>query len=85
MTTFKHFRKRLNQMTDQTYALLRCALLVSCTMVICAAVLFIAGGGPTFAGFDAYMVSRELIALGSVTLLVATIASAIVEELTRKK
>ena len=85
MTNLKRLRSRLDQMTDLTYALLRGALLLSSAMVLCALVLYIVSGGPTIAGFGAYKTAQELIALGGVTLLVAIIASAIVEELTMKK
>ena len=85
MAKFKLLRRRLDQMTDHTYALLRGALLLSLTMALCALALFLIGGGPTIAGFETYKTARELIALGAVTLFVATIASVIVEELTMEK
>ena len=85
MINFKRLYTRLDQMTDHTYTLLRGALLLSSTMILCALALYLQSGGPTVAGFEAYMVARELIALSSVSLLVAVIGSAIVEELTMKK
>ena len=80
MAKLKCLRTRLDQMTDLTYALLRGALLLSSTMVLCALILTVSGG-PAMAGLSAYKTAQELIALGAVTLLLATIASAIVEEL----
>ena len=85
MTKLKHFRTRLNQMADCTYTLLRGALLLSCTMTLCALALFYHSGGPTMQGFDAYKIAQELMGLGTVTLLLATIASAIVEEIAKKR
>jgi len=85
MTKLKLLRRRLDQMTDHTYALLRGALLLSLTMALCAVALFLIGGGPTIAGFDMYKIARELISLGAVTLFVASIASVIVEDFTAKK
>jgi len=85
MTNLKRLRSRLDQMTDLTYALLRGALLLSSIMVLCALALYITSGGLTFTGLEAYKTAQELIALGSVTLLLATIASAIAEEVTMKK
>jgi hypothetical protein len=81
MTKLKRLRARLDQMTDLTYALLRGALLLSSTMVLCALVLYLSSGDPTIAGQGAYKTAQELIALGAVTLLLATIASAIAEEI----
>jgi len=72
-------------MTDHTYALLRGALLLASTMALCAVVLFLISGGLTITGFEAYKTAQELITLGAVTLLVAVIGSAIVEELTMRK
>jgi len=85
MSKLKRLRIRLDQMTDHTYALLRGALLLSTTMAFCALALYLASGGPTIAGFEAYKTARELLSLGAVTLLVATIGSVVVEELTMKK
>ncbi|MCL2827749.1 MAG: hypothetical protein FWD99_03340 [Oscillospiraceae bacterium] len=85
MTKLRRVIARLNQMTDITYALLRGALLLTCTMILCALALFIASGGPTLAGFEIYKAARELMALSTITLLLATIGSAIVEELTMEK
>ena len=85
MPKLKRLRTRLDQMTDHTYALLRGALLLSTTMALCAVALYLSSGGPTIQGFEAYKAARELIALGSVTLLLATIGSVIVEELTMQK
>ena len=76
---------RLDQMTDITYALLRGALMLSCTMVLCAFALFLSSGGPTIAGFEAYKTAQELITLGALTLFLATIGSVCVEELTMQK
>ena len=84
MPKVKHFRARLDRMTDATYALLRGALLLSCTMVICAwALLYYASGGMTVTGFAAYKSAQELITLGAASLFLATIGSAFVEALTQ--
>jgi len=72
-------------MTDTTYALLQSTLLLTCTMTICALVLLLFGGDPITHGFGAYKTAQELIALGALTLLIGTIASAVAEELTEKK
>ena len=85
MTKLKRLRTRLDQMTDHTYALLRGALLLSSTMALCAVVLYLASGGPTIAGFEAYKAAQELITLGSLTLFLAVIGSVIVEELTMER
>jgi len=85
MTTLKHLHKRLDQMTNATYIILRNALLLTCTMAICALALFYASGGPTITGFAAYMTAHELISLGALILFVAVIASAVVEEMKTKK
>jgi len=84
MKNLKRLRTRLDQMTDLTYALLRGALLLSSTMALCALVLTL-NSGPAIAGLEAYKTAQELIALGAVTLLLATIASAIAEELTMQR
>ena len=85
MTKLKRFCTRLNQMADPTYTILRGALLLSCTMTVCALILFLHSGGPTIRGFEAYKIARELMSLGALTLFIATIASAIVEELAKKR
>jgi len=85
MLTLRRLRGRLDQMTDQTYALLRGTLLLTCTMTLCALVLLLASGGLTIAGLEAYRAAQQLFTLGSFTLLLAVIASAIVEEITMKK
>ena len=84
MTKLKRLRTRLDQMTDLTYALLRGALLLSSTMVLCALLLYLSAS-PAIAGLGAYKIAQELIALGAVTLLLATIASAIAEEIVGEK
>jgi len=71
-------------MADATYTLLRGAFLLSCTMTFCALILLIQSGGPTIRGFEAYKIALELMNLGAVILLVAAIASAIVEEFAKK-
>ena len=85
MTKLKHLRARLDQMTDSTYALLRGALLLASTMTLCALLLFLHSGGPTIAGFEAYKTAQELMSLSTAILLIATIASVIVEEFTMRK
>ncbi|MCL2368393.1 MAG: hypothetical protein FWC72_05300 [Oscillospiraceae bacterium] len=85
MTKLKRLRRRLDQMTESTYSILRGALLLTSTMALCALVLFSHSGGPTIAGFDAYKTAHELMSLAAITLLIATIVSVIIEEVTMKK
>ena len=85
MTKFQRLRTRLDSMTTTTYTLLRIALLVTCAMALTALALFYSGGGSAISGAVAYKIAWELIAAGSVTLLLATIASVVVEEITMKK
>jgi len=85
MTSCKRLRQRLDTMTDATYNLLRGALLVTCSMGLAALALFHFGGGATLEGFEAYKTAHELVATGAVTLLIATIASAVIEDLTMQK
>jgi len=54
-------------------------------MALTALALFYSGGGSAISGAVAYKIAWELIAAGSVTLLLATIASVVVEEITMKK
>jgi len=74
MLQLKRLTKSLNQMTDHTYTILRATLILTCTTSFCALMLTLQGG------FEANMLAGELISLGAVTLLIGTIASAIVEE-----
>jgi len=85
MTKLKHFTKSLNQMADNTYRILRSTLFLSCTTTFCALILFLASGGLTIRGFEAYMIAKELLALGSVTLLLGTIAALVIEDMARKR
>ena len=85
MTTLKHLTSSLNHMADNTYHILRSTLFLSCTTAFCALILFFASGGLTVRGFEAYMIAQELLALGSVTLLLGTIASLVVEDMARKR
>jgi len=85
MTKFKRLRNRLDSMTTATYTILKLALLATCGMVLTALVLLYSNGGTVMSSLDAYKIAWELITTGSVTLLIATIVSAIVEEVTMKK
>ena len=85
MSNIKRLCTRLNQMTDNAYAILRGALLLTCTMTLCALALLLYSGGSLLQSFEAYKTAQELVALGAVTFLIGTIASAVVEDLTRKK
>jgi len=85
MTKLKRLRTRLDNMTTTTYTLLRIALLVACAMVFTALTLFHSGGGNIMSGTEARNIAWELITAGSVTLLIAAIASVVVEEITMKK
>jgi len=82
MASLKHLRIRLNQMTIQTYALLRGALLLAITIVLCALTLLLTGGGDGITAFEAQKIAQELMSLSAITLLIATFASIAVEELT---
>jgi len=81
----KHLRNRLNQLSIYTYALLRGALLLSCTMAICALILLLTDGGPHIGSFDARDLADELIRMSAIALLLSVIAAVIVEDLTARK
>ena len=84
MTKLKHLRTRLDQMTMQTYTLLRGALLLATTIALCALALLYTGGGDSMTAFEAQKIAQELMSLSTMTLLIAAFASIAVEELTSK-
>ena len=85
MKTMRCLKGRLNRMTDDTYSLLRGALLLSATMTFCALLLFLQSGGLTATGYAAYKSAQELMSLGALVLFLAALGSAFVEELTMSR
>ena len=85
MHKYRQFTQRLNEMADVTYALLRGAMLLALTMVLCAIALLTLGGGRAIENFHVYKTAGELVTLASAVLFVAVIASAIVEEVAQRK
>ena len=85
MTKLKKFALHLNKMQDATYHLLKGALGISCTMLLCALALTVFGEQRGVAGLFAAKTAQELIATGAMILFLATIGSVVVEEIAIQK
>ena len=79
MTKLKRLVSDLNQMAHPTYIILRTCLVLTGIMLFYALIFTISGGS------EAIKIAQELSSLGAVTLLIGTIAAAIVEERMRKQ
>jgi hypothetical protein len=80
----KKIIKRLAIMGEPAYSILKGCLLISCALLLGAAVLHLLGDGFSATTYPIYYCAKEMAQLPAAILLIATIGSVIVEDVSLK-
>jgi hypothetical protein len=79
----RNIKLALCRMSEDTYSVVRGSLLLSCTLLLCAAMLLLKVGEVTVHNYQLYLCAMELIRAPAGLLLCTLVVSACIEDKVR--